>query len=127
MESLLIKATNSTPEINFNFESGNLLIKGDSYPENAFAFYKPVMKWIEEFIAINQKRINLNVQLIYFNSSTSKTLYDLFDILNEIKKDDIDVIINWIYDEKNYSAFEFGEEFKEDYELLTFNLVPNLN
>jgi len=32
-------------------------------------------------------------------------------------------VINWIYDEENESALEAGEDFMEDFEDLTINLV----
>jgi hypothetical protein len=33
------------------------------------------------------------------------------------------IIVNWIYDAEDDGAEEFGEEFQEDLESLTFNLV----
>ena len=124
MESLIIKASNNTPEINFDISTYILAIKGDSYPENAFSYYKPIMKWVEDFVATKPLCITLELELIYFNSSTSKTLYDLLDILSDIDEDNTQIIINWYYDKKNYSALESGEEFQEDYEDLKFNLIP---
>ena len=122
MNPLNIEATNNTPAINFNPKSSSLEIKGDSYPENSFTFYTPILELIEEFIQTKPQMFICKFQLIYFNSSTSKVLYDLLDMLDDAK-DDINIKIDWNYDKKNYSAQESGEEFKEDYEDLNFNLI----
>lgn len=122
MKLLEIEATNNTPAIHFDPQSAVLEIKGDSYPENSFSFYTPVLEWVEEFIAEKPQRLTCSFELIYFNSSTSKVLYDLLDMLNDAKED-IEIQVDWNYDEKNFSALEAGEEFQEDYEELTFNLI----
>ncbi len=125
MESLIIKSTNNTPQINFDIDVSTLLIKGDSYPENAFSFYKPIMEWVEDFVDSKPKKIALELELIYFNSSTSKILYDLLDLFNDLNSSDTKVLVNWYYDKKNLAAFESGEEFQEDYEDLEFNLISH--
>lgn len=121
MTLLHIEATNNTPLIDFDPKNSVLEIKGDSYPENSFSFYTPVLEWIEEFLQSRPQHLTCNFELIYFNSSTSKVLYDLLDMLNDAK-DEIDVHVYWYYNKMNYSALEAGEEFQEDYEELDFQL-----
>ncbi len=124
MENLNIPATKSSPEITFNAEKATLSIVGESYPENTTQFYEPVLKWIEEFIEeVDDKEVVLNMELIYFNSSSSKVLMDIFDTLEDFSDDGKNIIVNWIYDEENDASLEYGEEFAEDIESLTFNLV----
>jgi len=124
MENLEIQAKKSSPEINFNAQTNILSIIGESYPENTTQFYEPVFKWIEEFIEnIENQEVSVNIELIYFNSSSSKVLMDLFDTLEEASEEDKNIIVNWIYDEDNEASLEYGEEFAEDMESLTFNLV----
>ena len=123
MENLYIPATKYTPEINLDADKGLIEIKGKSYPENTFEFYAPVIKWIEEYLKCCVKdKITVNMEIIYFNSSSSKLFFDLFDLLDEVK-DRYDITINWIYDEENESAEEAGEDFIEDFENLKINLV----
>ena len=62
------------------------------------------------------------MEIIYFNSSSSKLFFDLFDLLEE-NNDENGIEINWIYDEENESALEAGEDFIEDFENLKINLV----
>lgn len=124
MENLLIKETKYTPEINLDASAGTITIVGKSYPENTFEFYKPVMDWIEEYFEGNeQEKTIVNMEIVYFNSSSSKLFFDLFDLIEEAHNNEKEIEINWIYDGENESALEAGEDFKEDFEELTFNLV----
>ena len=124
MESLNIAATKSSPEINFDTTTNILSIVGESYPENTTQFYERIFKFLEVFIEnIETEKVSFNIELIYFNSSSSKVLMDLFDILEDASEDGKNIVVNWIYDEDNEASLEYGEEFAEDMESLTFNLV----
>jgi len=123
MENLIIEETKYTPQIEMNAKEGNIKIVGKSYPENTFEFYEPVMKWLEVYFNGNAKKQTiLNLEIIYFNSSSSKLFFDLFDLLEEFNSKNL-IMINWTYDEENESALEAGEDFKEDFENLTINLI----
>ena len=124
MQTLEIIATKSSPEINFNAQTNTLSIAGESYPENTAQFYEPVFEWLDEYLTeLSDQQVTFNMELIYFNSSSSKALMDIFDILEEASDDGKNIVLNWIYDEENDAALEYGEEFAEDIETLTFNLV----
>lgn len=121
MEKLYIEATKYTPEI--ILENGILSMRGKSYPENTFEFYSPVMKWLEEYLDEDTvEKIVVNMEIIYFNSSSSKLFFDFFDLFDENKEKHI-IEINWVYDEENESAQEAGEDFIEDFENLNIKLV----
>jgi len=123
MNNLNIEETKYTPKIDLNCEEGTVSIVGKSYPENTFEFYEPVMKWLEEYFANDAKETTtINFEIIYFNSSSSKLFFDLFDLLEENKETN-NIIINWLYDEENESALEAGEDFQEDFETLKINLI----
>jgi len=123
MDNLVIETTKYTPEINLDSQAGIISMVGKSYPENTFEFYQPVMDWMSEYFNGNAKeKTVVNMEIIYFNSSSSKLFFDFFDVLDEAKADH-DIEINWIYDEENESALEAGEDFVDDFEDLTINLV----
>jgi hypothetical protein len=123
MQNLNIEQTKYTPDISLNAENGIISMVGKSYTENTFDFYKPVMDWMETYFDGNAKdETVINMEIIYFNSSSSKLFFDFFDLVEESSSDN-SIEINWIYDEENESALEAGEDFKEDFESLTFNLV----
>lgn len=120
MENLIIEETKYTPTINLDV-NGTISIVGKSYPENTFEFYGPVMEWLGTYFEEGNKKLTLNMEITYFNSSSSKLFFDMFDLLDENNSDEL--VINWIYDEDNESALEAGEDFKDDFEDLTINFV----
>lgn len=123
MENLKLSTTQYTPEISLDVNNGTISVVGKSYPENTFEFYKPVMEWIESYFDGNaQEKTVVNLEIIYFNSSSSKLFFDFFDLLEEVN-DSNTIEINWIYDEENESALEAGEDFQEDFQTLKIKLV----
>jgi hypothetical protein len=124
MKTLTIEASKYTPEIELNAQNNILSIKGKSYPENTFDFYAPVIAWLKEYFAQEDlPKATLNMDIIYFNSSSSKLFFDLFDLLEEAQEKGKDISVNWYYDEENESAEEAGEDFKEDFEGMDFNII----
>lgn len=124
MENLYIKETKSSPEIHFDSAHNVLELRGESYPENTAEFYTPVLTWLEEYLEqLDDQAVTVNMEIIYFNSSSSKVLMDFFDILDQAVEDGKNITVNWFYDKENESALEAGEEFKEDLEALPFHVV----
>ncbi len=124
MENLYIAATRTSPEIRFDCEKHLLEIKGESFPEDTAEFYTPVLSWVEDYLNfIEEQKAVVNMELIYFNSSTSKIFMDLLDLLDEAAKNGKHISLNWIYDYENENAFLAGGEFQEDIESLEFNLI----
>ena len=124
MENLHIEATKYTPGINLDAQKGFLSFSGKSYPENTFDFYEPTLEWINTyFTQATQKSTVIEMDIIYFNSSSSKLFFDLFDILEEAHESGKEIMVRWLYDVENENALEAGEDFKEDFESLDFNLI----
>ncbi len=122
MDNLHIEETKYTPEILLNTD-GTISLTGKSYPENTFEFYAPMIEWIKQYFTTSPATTTtVNMEITYFNSSSSKLFFDFFDILEEHSENN-DITINWIYDEENESALEAGEDFIEDFEDLNINLV----
>ena len=122
MENLEIEATKYTPTIKLDI-SGTISMVGKSYPENTFEFYEPVMKWVEQYFEESVAEVTtINMEITYFNSSSSKLFFDFFDLIEENNEDN-EIKVNWIYDEENESAEEAGEDFIEDFENLSIELV----
>jgi hypothetical protein len=125
MEKLLIEQTKGTPKIDFDPEANILRIKGQSYPENAFKFYEPVFKWIDEYLisSVGEISIEIEFNLPYINTSSSKCIMMFLEKFENAFNCGKKVKLNWYYDEDNESALECAEEFKEDTSL-PFNIIP---
>ncbi|MGM0370242.1 MAG: DUF1987 domain-containing protein [Bacillota bacterium] len=126
MERLFIEATKSSPEIDFDPELNVLVIKGESYPEDSFGFYEPIFEWLEDYVEqLEQEEVRVEVSLSYLNTSSTKSVMFILDILEEAYLDGVDVKVNWYYDEDNELAYEMAEDFMDYLELPFELLVKN--
>ncbi|MCP5158444.1 MAG: DUF1987 domain-containing protein [Gammaproteobacteria bacterium] len=125
MDKLIIEATRSSPAIAFDAETSWLQIRGESYPENAAAFYAPVFAWLKEFLAEHDPAatVQVDLEILYLNSSSTKVMLNLFDLLDQVAQDGAPVVVNWRYDPDNETILECGQDLSEELEALTFNLV----
>ncbi len=124
MENIIREATERTPAVVFDFENGVFSFKGESYPEDASAFFGPLHKALDDFLEgpFNGK-IVFNIELEYFNSSSAKVLMNLFQLLEDAAESKgKTTVINWYYNEDDDTMQEFGEDFASDMEHTAFNL-----
>jgi len=112
MDPISKEGTPKTPTVNFNADTGIVEIKGRSIPENSIEFYKPLVDWLEEYLANPAALTNVNIQLEYFNTSSSKCILDVFKKLEAIYKSGNEVVINWHYEEDDEDMLEAGEDYQ---------------
>ena len=112
MERIVIEGTPKTPTINFDMATGMLEIRGRSIPENSIEFYKPLVEHLERYAGKPQANTNVNIQLEYFNTSSSKCILDVFKKLEGINKGGSAVTINWHYEEDDEDMLEAGEDYQ---------------
>lgn len=125
MEVLNIVKTKSTPEVLFDPVKQKLRIEGQSYPENAFKFYEPIMDWLDGYLQELDKQAVLEIyfHMPYINTSSSKCIMMILDKLEEAYALGKQVSIIWFYDQDNTVAIECAEEFKEDL-TIPFSISP---
>ncbi|AKQ57424.1 biofilm regulation phosphoprotein SiaC [Bordetella hinzii] len=111
---LNIAGTQSTPAIRTDSSAGLLFMGGDSYPENSFELFGPVIEWVENFLSGGSQPLRLELELLYLNTSSIKSIMDIFDILEAFHQKGRDVAVTWYYDMRNERVGELAEEFKED-------------
>lgn len=112
MESITIDGTQKTPTVNFDPDKGVVEIKGRSIPENSIEFYKPLVDWLEKYAGQAKDKTEVNIQLEYFNTSSSKCILDVFKKLEAIFKSGNEVLINWYYEEDDEDMLEAGEDYQ---------------
>lgn len=119
---LSIEATKSSPKVEYVEADKVLSITGESYPENSFEFFAPVFTWLREQLPLLDQ-LTFQVHIRYMNSSSTKCMLDILDLLSERAQDGADVRVRWYYDAANERALDLAEEFKEDLEI-PFDIVP---
>lgn len=124
MEDLELASTTSTPEVSFQAADGLLELHGESYPENSFDFYSPLLAWVREFLDTHTVAVRFKIGLTYMNTSSIKSMMDLLDLLEDAHAGGREVTVTWYYDEENDRALEMAEEFREEV-TLPFFVLPN--
>jgi hypothetical protein len=121
--NITIAATDRTPQLEVLFDQGQLLIKGESYPEDVASFYGPVIEAVRQLTA-SCAEISASFELIYVNSSSMKALYRIFEVL-QLKKSEGGVItILWKFEEDDDVMQELGEDSQDRFPELAFQLTP---
>ncbi|MDA3892577.1 MAG: DUF1987 domain-containing protein [Salinivirgaceae bacterium] len=111
-ETLKIDGNLNRPDVNFNSVSGELWISGRSIVENAIRFYEPLVDWIEVYCENPAQITELHLKLEYFNTSTSKYLLSIVELLHDLYSSGKEVVIYW------YSSDEDMLELGEDYDAM---------
>lgn len=113
-----------SPYISFDFTNGRMKISGESYPEDAAAFFGPLLKEIEDHVSAPGPDLVLDLNLAYFNSSSAKALMNMFQMLEAAAAQGRQVSINWHFHNDDDTMEEFGYDFAEDFQYVTFALHP---
>lgn len=113
MEKIFIEPTRVTPLVNFDPEEGFLEIKGRSSPENSILFYQKILDNLDEYAKSGKSEFTANFSFEYFNTSSSKCLFDLFKKISQIRDKGINLIINWYYEEDDEDMMEAGEDYAD--------------
>jgi hypothetical protein len=87
-------------------------LEGRSIPENSLDFYRPIMEWLDNYIAQPANKTTINIKLEYFNTSSSKCLLDIFKKLESIFKRGSEIEICWHYEIDDEDMMEAGEDYQ---------------
>ena len=113
MENLMIEGTGKTPSIILEAEKGKLEFSGRSIPENSIEFYKPVVDWVEGYLETIPRRTTITIKLEYFNTSSSKSLFEIFKKFEHVFKSGNQVLVRWFYEQEDEDMRESGEDFRD--------------
>jgi sulfur relay (sulfurtransferase) DsrC/TusE family protein len=111
MEILRIEATDKTPFVCLNAQTGKLEISGKSIPQDAETFYAPILSWMESYVEQPAHYTEVILNLEYFNISSSKRILFLLYKLNELADKSVKVNIKWFYAENDDDMKEVGQDF----------------
>jgi hypothetical protein len=127
MENIIIQATERTPQVEFDFANHRMLMRGESYPEDAATFFGPIYQGLKAYLdALKGQSLVFDMHMVYFNSSSAKALMRLFQLLEDAGGNDNDITVNWHFDPDDDTMQEFGEDFSEDFEKAKFVLCPKV-
>jgi hypothetical protein len=116
MEHLYVEGTKMTPNVILDSDKKVYSITGNSRPENPLQFYRPIFEWLTNYLERTEEKMVFEVQLDYFNTSTSKVLLDLFELFEKFAETK-DIHVVWYYQSDDEEMQEAGEELLDLVEL----------
>ncbi len=119
MNDFRLDGTSKTPKVELTVDPFSMLLSGRSIPENSIEFYRPLMDWVHAHCGADKPRLEINIRLEYFNTSSSKCLMDL---LKRVEVSKNEAVVNWFYEEDDEDMLEAGEDYDEIIEL-PFRLI----
>lgn len=127
MQDLYIPAERDKPEVDFKFSQHRLGLRGESFPENALAFYGPVVSALMEYLgATKDSEITVDIELRYFNSSSTKIMLNIFRMLDQASSNHNTVHLNWHHDPEDDTIADFGNDIAADFITLHYRSVATV-
>lgn len=111
MQTLEIKATESTPGVILDKINGIFEIKGKSTVELAQEFYTDILNWIEDYTKEPNSTTEFNFYLHSFNITSSKRILFLLYKLDKLRDLGYNVVVNWQYDDGDDDMLEVGNDY----------------
>jgi len=111
--SILIEETQDTPKIILDKTNGTFEVSGRSLPENAVKFYAPVLQWLEEYVEMPNPTTNFEFKLDYFNSASTKKIFEIVTILEKLVEKNKSVMVVWYYSKDDELIKNRGLEIKD--------------
>lgn len=121
MENLYIEGKQDIyyiPNVDFNAETGICTISGKSYLEDTSQFYLEILEWLDQYFHEVKKPIQFNIRISFYNTSSSRSLLDIFDLLKIYEDNGGKVEVNWYCREADHQVvMEEVEDYMEESDL----------
>lgn len=124
---LNIDATQNTPKVILDEKNGLFNFCGNSYPEDAESFYKPIIEWIEKYAQNPRLFTMFEFKFNLLSTSSKKQLIKTFNTIEKIAKSSA-VVVKWFYDPNDEDALNFGMEFSKLFNIdFKLEIIGELN
>jgi len=114
--------TSSTPQVLIDEKKGYMKLEGMSYHENTIEFFEEIMDWLETYLDTDFRAFTFDCKMKYFNSTTKKVLFEVFDLMNESASAGKEVVVNWFVNEDDDLLRELCDDIAEDYSNMKINI-----
>jgi len=112
------------PTVDFNAETGVCTLSGKSYLEDTTQFYLPLLEWLDQYFTEVKKPVEFNVKLNYYNTSSSRSVLDIFDILKLYEDRGGQVEVNWYCRDIDLEVIQEEVDDYMDESDLEINIIP---
>lgn len=109
MEFNLPKSRN-TPE--FIMRDGTIAFSGKSIPEDAYAFYEPIIQAITRYLENPLAFTVISFSLEYINSSSKKIITSILKTLEKSYLLGHQMKVQWLYEADDESIIDLGQDLR---------------
>ena len=113
LNTLIIDSTKISPEVILDPREGVFTISGTSMSEDAVGFYMPILAWLKKYIESPNEYTHVKFKMSYFNTASSKLIWEILIVLQDLYTNGHKVTIDWIYQEEDEDMEEAGEIYAE--------------
>ena len=117
LRDLRIDASPTTFGIEFLSSEGLIKFTGNSYPENAVDFFQPLLQWVKAYVRFHRQKTLVEFRVNYFNTSSSKYLFQILELLDSFRAKGNQVDIEWVVNEENEEMLDTWREIMGELEL----------
>lgn len=114
MSVLEIPAKEASPYVRFDEANSMLQITGKSYDDDVVMLFNMLRSKVKAFGANKPEKLNVHIYLKYFNTSSSKCLFDLLsDIKDIVENGNTKLTMEWNFVEGDDEMEEEIEDFRD--------------
>lgn len=121
MDAIEHQPTSKTPYVLLD-PTGVIKFRGRSIPEDVSIFYDAIVDWIRGYCRRPAPKTDIDIEMEYLNSGTSKYMLKILKIIKEIDFAGSALTINWYYEEGDDDIMERGEYYASILDL-SINLI----
>jgi hypothetical protein len=116
MEKFIIQEElKNCPGIVYIPASNRLELAGRSIPENPELIFRRLDEWLTLHFERNSAHgLDVNIQLEYINSGSSKYLYEILKRLTGYGRSGKSVNMKWLYEEDDEGMLELGQHYRDN-------------
>ncbi|MGM0582220.1 MAG: DUF1987 domain-containing protein [Bacteroidota bacterium] len=123
MSVLEIPAKEAAPYVRFDEDNATLQIKGKSYDDDVVMLFNMLGSKIKAFGESKPRKLDVNIYLKYFNTSSSKCLFDLLMELKNLEDNGTNLNMVWNFVEGDEEMGEEIEDFRDTLDM-EFDIEP---
>jgi hypothetical protein len=124
MDDLHIPGTRQSPAVDYWFAEHRFRMQGEAYPENASAFFDPLIGVAGAYAAqASEAPVRVELRLRYLNSASTKLLFKWVGVWDKLAETGRPVHLTFETAPDDEVLQEFGEDLKADFSWIDFEMV----
>jgi len=112
LQRLQLDASEDTPLVDFDAETGVLKIVGRALPEDAHSFFSPLQLWVERYVDTPAIQTTVDLQIDYFNSAATRYIFNILMELEDLASSGKYVKVIWNFNKNDEMIAAKGEELE---------------